>query len=781
MHSSKITNQGIFSTLNPQKLLLLILGKWYIYVITVIISGILAYLYLQHRLPIYAVSTTILIEEEDRTPEQDLLQGFTVRPGVQNLDNQLIIIKSYSLIRKVLEELPFDIDVFKKGFMSQSSCFPMNPFRIEAGPDGLPYNIEFVFNYADGDMFYLETNTKNVPPLDTIIAFGNQIPYGNTSFTIYPHPGLERIYRTGEDIYIKFYDKEYLADSYLGRLQVELPARSGSIVKLSLQGTNKAMDILFLNKLMEVYINDNLEDKNVEAKRVIDFIDSQLINVTESLEITETQLQEFRSKNRIMDVSAQAQQIINQAVILENEKARLNLEKNYFEYLDEYLENDKNDAVPIAPTSMGIIDPMLTNLMQNLAAFQAEYFSSGAGDLNPMRAQLELRIRNTKQSIKENLSSLSQANQMAISENQNQINRLNSKASSLPEKERRLLGFERKFNLNNVLYTYLLQERADAQIQSASSTPDNMLVDPARSMGRVSPYWRNVYLLAFALAIGLPVLFIVLRNLFQNKIVNEGDLDFLSDNPVIGHLPRSRLSYNTVVLNEPNSQIAEAFRSLRTRLDFYTSNQTSSVILLSSSMPGEGKSFASVNLASAYSLAGKKTLLVGFDLRKPTVSKNFSLEEKQGLTSYLIGQKELNEVIYKTEYENLYVLPSGQIPPNPGELTSSSKALEMFTLLKEMYEYIVVDSAPVGVVSDIYPIARFADAFLIVVRHNHTRRTILGATISELQQNKINGSGLLLNDIRTKGMNYRYSYKYKYEYKTKKGKKPKRQYRIPSK
>jgi tyrosine-protein kinase Etk/Wzc len=768
--STKRSHPGIFGTLNPQKVVVLILSNWYIYVAVLLIAMVGAVLYLKHTIPNYSVSTTILIEEEESAmPGQDILQGFALRPGVQNLDNQLIILTSYSLVGKTLDQLPFEINVFRRGLFSKASYFPMSPFRIEPGPGGYPFNVEFVFKHIEGDQFHLAIKTKNVPTLDSTFTLGKRVQYGDHSFTIYPQPELQEIYEQGEKIHIQFLDNEKLTEVYLKRLQVELAARDGSIVRLSLEGTNRTKDIVFLNKLAEVYIGDNLEKKNTEAERIIAFIDSQLEGVQDSLEITEIELQEFRSRNRIMDVSAQAQQIVDQAVVLENEKASLTLRMSYYEYLDEYLTDEANENAPISPSSMGIEDPQIAIHMQELAGLQAEYFSSGVGERNPLQGQLELRIRNTKQSIRQTLAGIIRANQLAIAENTRQLSRLNSEAASLPEKERQLLGFERRFNLNNVVYTFLLTEKANAQIQSASNTPDNVLVDPARgSSDLISPLWYIVFAFAFVLAIGLPTLVILLGNVLQNKIATEDDLHFVKDIPITGHIPHSRLSYNTVVLTEPTSRIAESFRSLRTRLEFFTTDTKCPLLVISSSMPGEGKTFAAINLASAYSIAGKKTLLIGFDLRKPTVSKNFEIKDEElGVTSYLIGKKTLKEVIHRTDFENLYVLPSGPIPPNPGEMASATKALEMIGTLKTQYDIIIVDSAPLGVVSDIYPIAKMADTVLIMVRHGHTKKSVLASTLSELQVNGLDGFSLLLNDISARSGSYRYAYKYKYDYDTK--------------
>lgn len=767
IETTRLNRSGRNSTINVRKVLLMMVQNWYLYLIAILVSGGGTYAYLKYKLPTYSSYTTILIEEGGVAPGQDLLEGFAVRPGVQNLDNQILIISSYTVVRKAVEELPFEMDVYRKGYRSKVSYYPLSPIRIEPGPDGLPYNIEFVFEHYYNEIFQLTTSHSSGLDLDTLVSFGQTISINNGSFTIYPQLEHEDVYKSGERFYIRFFTKERLTETYMSRLFVENATRDGSIVRMSLEGTNRIKDIIFLDKLSSVYIHDNLEKKNQEARRVIEFIDAQLIDVEDSLMLTETQLQEFRSKNRIMDISAQAQQIIDQAVVLENEKARLNLEGNYYDYLEGYLSKEDNDQAPVAPASMGIEDPLLANLMQELAGLQAQYFSSGAGERNPLQGQLETRIRNTKQSIQETLLGINLANQMAIDENTQQINRLNAQASGLPIKERQLLGFERKFNLNNVLYTFLLQRRAEAQIQRASNAPDNQLVDSARSTGPVSPNRMMVFLVACNLAIVIPTLLLFLGDIIHNKINCEEDVSMISQLPVVAHFPHSRLSYNTVVFTEPDSRISEAFRSLRSRMEFFTKEVSCPLILVSSSMPGEGKTFAAINLASAYSLAGKKTLLIGFDLRRPMLSKSFELNGEAGLTNFLIGKESLDDVIHETDFENLHIIPSGPIPPNPGELSSSNKIKDLFSTLKDRYDFIVVDSAPIGVVSDIYLVASISDAMLLMIRHGHTKKNVLSATLSEVQGSGISGLSLIVNDVNSKGSSYRYAYKYKYEYKSK--------------
>lgn len=752
-----------------KKFLSLILGYWYWLIISIAIAGVGAYFFVELTYPTYRVSTTILIEESENNSipgvDNNLLKGFGLRPGSKNLDNQILILSSWTLIRKTLSDLPFDSDCYKKRLNKRMSYYPLDPIRLVAGSNGAPNNIEFCFQHFQENIYRISFTTESEISIDTFMSFGHELALSNGSFTIFRLPEFVDTYKAEEKINFEFSNLETLSERYKKRLVVETATKDGTILTISLEGTNRAQDILFLNKLMEVYMASNLEKKNHEAKRIIEFIDNQLVNVSDSLIITETRLQEFRSRNRIMDISAQAQQIIDQAVVLENEKARLTLEANYYNYLDEYLAKESNSEVLISPATMDIEDPLLGRLMQELAGLHAEFFSSGVGERNPLQSQLELRIRNTKKSLRETLRGIKLANSMAMDENKQMIMHLNNQASGLPIKERQLLGFERKFNLNNVLYTFLLQKRAESQIQKASNMPDNELIDSARAgIDPISPNIALVYLFGALLGLGLPVSILLLREAIHNKISSEEDIKMITDLPIMGYIPHSRLKYNTVVLTEPQSRIAESYRSLRTRMEFFSRGKKSPVILITSSMPGDGKTFSSINLASAYSLIGKKTIIVEYDLRRPTLSQSFGINETEGLSTYLIGKSELNNIIFETGFPNLHVMPSGPIPPNPGELAASKKAIDVFDVLREKYDYIIVDTAPIGAVADNYSIASIADATLVSVRHGQTNKKYLESTLLEASANNIPGLGILVNDVKAKRNSYRYA-NYKYTYK----------------
>ncbi len=751
--------------INLGKLLKLILRRWYFFLIALIATGVGAYFYIEYSIPVYRVTSTILIEEEEGpgiSGAENMLQGYGLRPGSQNLDNQIQVLTSWSMIRRTLEELSFEIDCYRKGLLKKVSYYPLDPIEVIPDPkERIPYNREFSVSLMSNNMFKLATRKGILTQIDTIASFGSKIDFKRGSFTILPDFGLLSLQNPTMKIYFTIHDKEFLTDHYMRRLNVVTSSKDGSVIRLSLEGTNKAKDLIFLDKLTRVFLASNLEKKNHEASRVIEFIDEQLVDVSDSLMITENRLQDFRSRNRIIDISAQAQQIIDQAVVLENEKARITLESNYFEYLSEYLSKEDNQEVPISPTTMGITDPLLERLMQELAGLQAEYFSGGVGDRNPLQTQLEYRILNTKQSIRETLQGIIGANKMAMDENNAQIKSMNRKASSLPVKERQLLGIERKFNLNNVLYTFLLQKRAEAQIQKASNKADNELIDPARVHLRpVSPNRAMIYLFAVLMGLGLPFIIILLADSLDTKITTEEDLKLVTNLPVTGFIPHSKLNYQTVVLNESQSQIAEAFRTFRARMQYFTRETESPVILVTSSVTNEGKSFISVNLASAYSLTGKRTVVVGFDLRRPSFSPDVELSNDKGVSTFLIGQYSLEDIIHSSGYENLDVIPAGPVPPNPAELIDSEKTIELFSELRKRYKYIIVDSSPIGTVSDSYPLANLSDATILLVRSGKSRKRPLEATISDITAIGANGLNILVNDLKmAKGA---YSYKYKY-------------------
>lgn len=754
------------SGIDPMVILSLIIKNWYFFVICVIAAFIGSRFFLGHTLPVFSSTVTIQINEtgERSLVNNDaLLQGLGLPGGMKNQENQIMVLKSRALTEKALKGLPFEIEYYFRTIRTSIPIYPDIPIKVVSDKEvPLPKDTEFLIVYLGNNRFSLESKS-DIFPLKIAASFGDTIKIRGGSFRIECRNEDWFKLNKNQKLYFVIYSRIGLINYYNNRLSVDLMSRGGSILGVSIVGTNKAKDVDFLNKLAAVFQSISLDKKNAEAVRRIQFIDDQLVGITDSLSRTENKLQQFRSNNKVMDLSAQGQAIIGQVTLLENERARLSLEANYYDYLADYLAKDVSKEIPLVPITMGITDPALTKLVTDLAALQQQTLNRGAGEMNPLQGLLTQKVRSTKEALLETLNGLRRANSLARSENQEQINKVNSQASALPVTERQLLGIERKFKLNNELYTFLLETRANQQMQKASNVADSEIIDPADEnySSVISPSPIKVYFVGLFAGFGIPFLIIFLNFLFNKKLKDE-DIRKMTDLPVVGNIPHSIEKTNTVVFDYPNSSIAEAYRLLRSRMQFFTKDAIAPVILITSSMPGEGKTFTALNLASAYSLLGKRTILIGFDLRKPKLFQEFNLTNEKGVSTWLIGQDKIEDIIQKTSFDNLSVIPAGPVPPNPSELTSLEKTDELLKVLKERYDYILVDSSPIGIVSDTFHLASLADACLLVVRPGKTLRDMLGVTLREINVSGTKGVSLVINDIQSDSKNYVYGDKFGY-------------------
>lgn len=763
------------SGLDPVAILFLILRNWYWFVIATAVALFMMRFYLSHTMRVYESSATVLIDETENraiVDNSDLLLGLGLPGGMKNMHNQIMILRSRALVEKTLKELPFETEFYSKTIRNNLPLYPEAPIRLVFNTvNPLPPDIEFSFLYLGDDKFSCSSQDERFQ-FQQAANFGEVIEINGESFSIECRDYDFFKSNIDKEIFFIIHSKNSLINSFVKRLGVEQLSREGSMLKISLTGTNAQKDVDFLNKHIECFRAISLDKKNTEAQRRIQFIDDQLIGISDSLSITENKLQQFRSSHRVMDLSVQGQAIIGQVTLLENERARLNLEANYYDYLADYLTKEMSSELPIVPITMGINDPGLTRLVEELAAMQGQMSVRGAGEKNPLQRNLEQRIKSTKEALRETLNGLRRANSLAREENQQQINKANSQASALPVTERQLLGIERKFRLNDELYTFLLETRAEQEMQKASNRADSEVIDPAdsRFSRLVSPNSGRLTIFALFSGFAVPFLLLFLIKVFSNKLGTD-DLKGMVELPVAGSIPHNSEHSRNVVFDSPNSSIAESFRLLRSRMQFFTKEARSSVIIVTSAMPGDGKTFISINLASAYSLLGKKTVLVGFDLRKPKIIKEFNLDNSRGVSTWLIGTDNLKDIIQTTSYENLSIITAGPIPPNPSELTALEKTHELFRLLKEKFEYIIIDSSPIGVVSDTFYLTPVADACLLVVRPGKTLKDMLEYAINDISTRNTKGLSFVINDLES--TNKRYGYGEKYGYTKDKARHPK--------
>ncbi len=776
----------------------LFLSNWYWFVLALILSLGIAWFINKYSTKIYRVTAMLLVEEPSGSAMgsvfggSDLLAGYGYNSYYYNLQNQILIMKSESLVEKTIKSLDFNVSYFSDELLGPREKLLEVPFIVL--PDyskPQPLGVTFIVDIgSDGsirleseitgekiDLYnYLTEKTVKGPEkleLNRQIKLGEAIEGEGYSFSIVPRNESENgvTLKPGKWLF-SFNSYRSLVDRWSAMLSLKSVDDNASMVNLEINSACPEKARIFLNKHLEMYLQRTLDKKNQVATNTINFIDRQLTSIADSLDITESTLQNFRRMNEVVDLSFQSQQLFAQTKELDNQKATLKVQDDYFRYLLGYLAQNREAGDLIAPSVMGINDPLLNNLVLELnkMADQKIAMAGSGASRNPYLATLESQIRNAKARLEENARNLLNNNTLAMRDVNSRLNALMTEVRKLPQTERELLGIERRFKLNDNIYTYLLQRRAEAQITRASNTPDNEIIDHATIKNAISPKTTRNLALAAILGLMVPGAILILLSMLNNKVTSEEDIKHITDLPLAGHIIHSVRDYQTVVLNDPKSQVAETFRSLRTRLQFFTKDKSSPVILISSSMPAEGKTFASVNLASVYSLMGKKTVLVGFDLRKPKIYSDFNILNEKGVSTYLIGQNTIDEIIQDSGYQNLSVISAGPVPPNPAELASSAKTKELFVELKRRFDYIIIDSAPMGAVSDTFSLAEIADITLILVRHNKTIRPILRNTIADAKANGITSLSLLLNDIsRQKGIygyygKYRYGYGYGYGY-----------------
>jgi capsular exopolysaccharide synthesis family protein len=461
----------------------------------------------------------------------------------------------------------------------------------------------------------------------------------------------------------------------------------------------------------------------------------------------------------------------------ENEHISLILQKKYYQYLQEYINTKNATGDIVSPGAMGVANGSLERLVEELATLQQEKSKlkvNISGDL-PAVTLIDNSIKDIKSMIAENISSSMESLENAIKDSDTRISAVEAEINKLPGTERKLINIQRKFDLNNTVYTYLLEKKAEAGIARASTVSDNRIIDHAESFNSamISPKTRQNYVMALAFGLLIPIILILLIDFFNNKIIDKKDVEKGTDAPVIGYISHNEYKSDIPVNAKPGSTLAESFRSVRTSLKYFIHDNEKPIIAISSTISAEGKTFISINLATIIAMLGKKVLLVGLDLRKPRIHKILEAENGKGMSTYLCGDNKYEEIIQLTTIENLFYAPAGPVPPNPAELIETGKMKDFIERAKKDFDYIIIDTPPIAIVTDALLIAPYVDMYLLVVRQRYTSKNTL-ELIQELYKNgTLKNLGIVINDINLSGyygyglrygysMGYGYSYGYNY-------------------
>jgi len=753
-----------------------LLSKWWYFLISLPICLGIALFYLKTTPETYEVQAKMQLKDQSLKDkgvgQEKFLSGLELLADNSELEDEIGILSSYNMIGKALERVDFNISLFRfpkkygpLGRMMDDEIYYKN-FKInldESKPQilNIPIYISFpdenhyqVEAFADeATLFDLQSQSvlqdKLSVEVDRLVPIGE--PYEGSFFSFSLNMDSTFVLPENEAYYFKVSSDEGLIKSYASKIDIKPIAEESNIVSLTLEGRVPAKEIAFLNALAEAYIENDLQKKNQLGQKAIEFIDKQLAGVKDSLKSAESSLKSFRAANNIMNVGTTSANLTEQLQMLEAERAQLSVKQEYYEYTAEHLRNEEfNDVV--APSSVGIQDAFLNNLLVDLSTLNQERIEKAysSSDSNPAYRILNQKIRNTKATLIENIENLLNSNTIALQENNRRLNEIKGQLSRLPEDERNLKIIERRYDLNDNIYNYLLQKRAEAGLAIASNLPDKAIIDEARTSKPtpVSPNRKTTFMLAIIAALGLPIGLMWGQYFFKNKVTDKSDLQELSHVPMLGIIPRSPKNYKLPVAELPDSAISEAFRFLRIALDKQQAEDNlqvkgGRVISITSTQSGEGKTFCAANLAVSFARSRRKTLLIGGDLRNPRIHKYFNAKE-YGVPAYLENDVSLESVLQPTILPHLALLGGGKPSADIEWLLESDKLSQLFAEALESYEIIIVDTPPVGLVADFYNMSRFFNQSLFVARHEVTDAQMFKGVVGKMTG--LNKVSMVLND-----------------------------------
>ena len=773
-------------------LVFIFLNHWYLFLISVVIALAIGFVINRYKTKVYQTTGTILIKDSRSSLDPTAIMTRVSYGSSQNVENEMAILKSYSLIERVIKKMNIEVTYMSKGRVASKELYKTRPFLVEFDrtvPQAvqLVYNIRFIgdskielFAKSEGLRkydFLLNQYVEMTPEeMGQKVDFHGEYRIGEwidndyNRIRIIPQEGYS--YEEKNSWNISFWVNSYPSlIRQMSSYSVSPITKESSIVSLSMKGTEKNKIVDFLNVLMDEYVSRGLEKKNLVSENTIEFIDQELTGIQQSLSEAESDLANFRSSNDVMNLDVQSNQVYSNLRNLEKERAEKAVNVKIYKRLQDYIRTQIDDPENLAaPSTMGISDPLLNRLVGELVTLSQTKATQllTQTEQHPQIVKLNEQIVTTKKTILETVNNLVQNAQMGLDEIDKRIYRAESEIKVLPEKQRQLVNYQRKFNFNDDTYKYLMQRRAEAQILRASNTPDNEIIDYARldRTSKISPRASMNYLIAIIIGLLIPALYLFLKDFFNMSVNDRKDIEKITSYPIIGQVALSSDKDPLVVINSPKAPIAESFRSIRTNVEFLTQGKAKNTILVTGDTQGIGKTFNSINIASIYAFYGKKTVLLGFDMRKPKLFQEFGLTNNVGLSSFFSGKEPIENIIQASKIvPSLDIITSGPIPPNPAELIASEKCVELFNKLKEEYDYIIIDTPPLGLVTDAYLLMRFSDVNIFIVRQGVTNKNIFGSVIKDLEDRNINVS-IVINGIEAaKGYGYRYGYgNYRYGY-----------------
>lgn len=759
------------------------LKYWPWFLLSVFVFLVAGYFYIRYAVTEYESTATAMVKDRRKggssgdlaiMEDMGLLVGF----GSNSLDNEIEIFNSRRIFEKVVETLELNIQLFVEGNIKNTELFSQRPISVNRLnlKDTTSYNFKktYFVKIVDNERFDI---AEDAPENFQTQKFNHAIEYEDLSFELAP-TFIQNITEEGFDklksnLYqLRIQNTNTAAFSLKGRLNVGALNKNASIIRLSFRYPIKDKAEAILNELINQYNLDANNDRNISSKNTAQFIDERLMIISKELDSVELNKEEFKEENNLTDLTEEGRLYVSSAKEIFDKQVEIGAQLELITIIEKMLAD--SEEYNVLPANLGLQSENVSGLIGNYnqLVLERNLLLESATLQNPRVKLIDDQIIQLKNSLMESLENIKRSIEVNKKELQKQENTLRGKIAQIPSKERVFRDITRQQTIKEALYLFLLQKREEASISLAINAPKAKVVDAAfTSAAPVAPKKNIIMLSCFLLGLFVPFSILYLRFLLDNKIRSRHDIESISKEiSIVGEIPKVKNKQEEKVLKHDRSVLSEAFRILRTNLQYYFINKQLSssckTILVTSSVKGEGKTQVSYNLGVTLANSGKKTLILGADLRNPQLHRYFdkAMKNRIGVTEYIIGKvNNVEDLIHDFEdVENLSIVFSGGIPPNPAELWINNRAQILFEELKQSFDYIIIDSAPSMLVTDTFLIQQFSDLILYVIRSGETDKSLVHFPVDNFKSGKFGNIAFVLNDIDE--ANFGYGNKYGYYY-----------------
>lgn len=759
-----------------------LLKLWWLFVLCLGIGLSYAYYKNQFIQTIYNANSLISITDNSN-PLFTSNTSLTFNWGgtTDKVTTAIVQFKSRTHAEQVVDELQYYTNYIKEGDYYNIDAYKQTPFFIYTDTSAVQlYNNNIRIKVLDQERFELSASftgatasgfhygKKSSEPIEVPQGdWKQEFKFGDAIKLPFFTAVIEKrgkVITTGEWLF-NFGNYWATVNKYKN-ISISQDPPGSSIMLLSLSGGNKQRLIDYINTSSVILERGELQRKNKFAVSTIAYIDSSLVVQERALKKSEQDLEDFRETSKIVDATVQNTGFNQKLTDFEIQKRGIQNKLNYYDNLKSYLQNRTDYTVIQAPSVVGIEEGSISGAVARLIMLSEERkkreFAMRADA--PVFQQIDRDINAVKDVIFENISSSNSLLNNELNALYGQINKVEAEIKKLPKEQQELLKIQRQFDINQSTYNLFMQKKAEAELVKAANVSDVYVIDEAKDTGGGGTRRdSNInYLMALLIGLSIPIAAAFILTVLDFYVHSPKDIEKLSKIPLIGVIGKMSHPTNLIVKDKPKSTIAESFRGIRSSLHFIYDQESvhdSRTIMVTSSVSGEGKTFTSINLASVFALSGKRTLLVGLDLRKPKIFDDFGIDNDLGVSNYLANDATLDDIIRPTGMKNLDIVLSGPIPPNPSELIMSKRSREMIMQFKKDYDYIVLDTPPLGLVADALEIAKHADASLYVVRQGYTKKGMLDVVNDKYQRNEIKNLSFVFNYFKEQGK-YGYGYGY---------------------